>query len=154
MKRIILIFSLFVISYSCKAQKNTINSSESTINGIDFLGNNVALVIQHLGQPNTIEDYFFEMDDVMSQKYNYNGLLFYIVNSKVVSFEITANNYAFTSNNIKVGDNISTLQSIYPLSFATKGTDWLGLPFDDIDMFSTIFFNSNNHITKIRLGSY
>ena len=88
MKRIILIFSLFVISYSCKAQKNTINSSESTINGIDFLGNNVALVIQHLGQPNTIEDYFFEMDDVMSQKYNYNGLLFYIVNSKVVSFEI------------------------------------------------------------------
>jgi len=154
MKKIILILSVIVISYSCKAQKNTINSSESTINGINFLGNSVSLVTQHLGQPNTIEDYFFEMDDVMSQKYNYNGILFYIVNSKVDSFEITGNNYAFTSNNIKVGDNISTLQSIYPLSFANKGTDWLGLPFDDIDMYTTFFFNINNQITMIRLGSY
>ena len=67
MKEIILIFSLLLMSFTCKAQDNSINSSELTINGVNFLGNNVNLVTEHFGQPNSIEDYYFEMDKVMSK---------------------------------------------------------------------------------------
>lgn len=155
MKKIILIFSLLTISYSCKAQdRNTINSNELTINGVNYLGENVSLVTQNLGQPFTIEDYYFEMDDVMSKKYNYKGILFYIVNNKVNSFEITGNGYSFTNHNIKVGNNIETLSPIYPLSFTNKRSDSLGLLFDDMDYYITIFFNTNSQITMIRMGSF
>ena len=142
MKKLILIICLTAISICCKAQ-NAIHSSEITINGIQFFGNNVSLVTQHFGQPNSIEDYFFEMDDVMSQKYIYNGILFYIVNSKVNSFEITGNNYAFTSNNIKVGNNINSLQSIYPNSFSNKKSDALIIRFNNIDRFICLLYTSD-----------
>lgn len=156
MKKRILIFSLIVITFSCKAQDNIINSSEATINGISFLGNDndVALVTQHLGQPNTIEDYYFEMDDLMGQEYQYNGILFHIANNRVEFFEITGSGYSFTKHNIKVGNNIETLSSIYPLSFADKGRNWLSLYFDDIYMHVTIFFDDiNKKIVKIRINS-
>lgn len=155
MKKVILIIYLTIVSANCKAQNNTIHSSEITINGTQFFGKEASLVTQHFGQPNTIEDYYFEMDDVMSQKYKYNGVLFYTVNSKVDSFEITGSNYTFTSNNIKVGDNTSTLQSIYPLSYANKNNGRLALPFEDMDLFIVISFNnSTGLINKIAIHSY
>lgn len=153
MKKIILIFSLLVISYSCKAQNNTINSSELTINGIKFLGNITNLITQHLGQPNSIEDYYFEMKDVMSKKYNYDGILFYIIDNKVDSFEIISDNYTFTINNIKIGNNIGTLQGIYPLSFTNKNNNGFTLPCSDIDKFIIISYR-NNLIEKIALYDY
>jgi len=153
MKKIILIIYLTLVSANCKAQNNTIHSSEITINGTQFFGKEVSLVTQHFGQPNSVEDYYFEMDDVMSQKYNYNGIIFTAINNRTYSFEITGSNYTFTSNNIKVGDNISTLQSIYPLSYTNKTNNNLTIRFNDIDRFIIIFFSSNQ-ITKIRLGSY
>ena len=52
-------------------------------------------------------------------------------------------NYTFTSNNIKVGDNISTLQSIYPLSYANKNNGGLALPLEDMDLFFVISFNNS-----------
>ena len=155
MKKIILIFSVIIISYACKAQDNKIISNAMNINGTNFLGNNVSLVIQKFGQPNSIEDYYYEIDDVMSQKYNYNGILFYIVNNEVDSFEITGSNYAFTSNNIRIGNNINTLQAIYPLSFTNKNSDALSLGINDIDRYIIISYNSNNNlIDKIALYSY
>jgi hypothetical protein len=155
MKKIILIICLITISISCKAQDNTIHSSEIIINGTQFFGNNVSLVIQHFGQPNTIEDYYFEMQDVMTKKYRYNGILFTVISNQVYSFEITGSNYAFTSNNVKIGNNILTLQSIYPLSFINKSSDALSLGFSDIDRYIIISYNSNNNlIDKIALYSY
>lgn len=155
MKKIILIIYLTLVSANCKAQNNTIHSSEITINGTQFFGKEVSLVTQHFGQPNTIEDYYFEMDDVMSQKYNYNGIIFTAINNRTYSFEITGSNYTFTSNNIKVGDNISTLQSIYPLSYANKNNGGLALPLEDMDLFFVISFNnSTGLINKIAIYSY
>jgi hypothetical protein len=155
MKKIILIFSVIVISYSCKAQDNNINSNETTINGNNFLGNNVSLITQHFGQPNSIEDYYHEMDDVTIYKYVYDNIIFTTNNNITYSFEITGNNYVFTSNNIKVGDNIQTLQSMYPLSFINKSLEGLVLGFNDIDMFIVISYNSNNNlIDKIAMYSY
>lgn len=155
MKKIIIIISLIAVSFSCKAQDNTIHSSELTINGIHFFGNNVTLVTQNFGQPNTIQDYYYEMQDVMSQKYIYNGIIFTIINNKVYSYEITGNNYVFTNHNIKVGDSIETLSLIYPLSYANRSDKGLALTFDDMDRFVIIVFNStSNLITKIALYSY
>ncbi len=153
MKKVILIIYLTLVSANCKAQNNTIHSSEITINGTQFFGKEASLVTQHFGQPYSIKDYYFEMDDVMSQKYNYYGIIFTVINNRTYSFEITGSNYTFTNNNIKVGDNISTLQSIYPLSYANKTNNSLTIRFNDIDRFIIIFFSSKQ-ITKIRLGSY
>ena len=155
MKKIILIFSLLIISYSCKAQdRNTINSNELTINGVNYLGVNISLLTQNLGQPFTIEDYYFEMDDVMSKKYNYKGILFYIVNNKVNSFEITGSSYSFTNHNIKIGGNIETLKTIFPLSYKNVVKNGLTLPLSDIDEFIVISYNDNLIIEKIALYSY
>lgn len=154
MKKIILIVFIIAINFSCKAQKNKINSNELTINGINFIGNNVSLLIQHLGQPNAIEDFYLEMDEVMSQKYIYNGVSFTTVNNEVSSFEITSSSFSFTSHEIKVGDNINTLESIYPISYSNKGQNWLGLLISDKDYFITIFFDeTTQQINKIRKGS-
>ena len=113
MKKIILICSLLIISYSFKAQShNAIHSNEATINGVVFLGQSVTLVTENFGSTNSMENYYCEMDNVMSQKYKYDGILFYIVDNKVDSFEITTNNYSFTAHNIQIGDNINKLQSI------------------------------------------
>jgi len=148
----LIIIALVIGSFS-SAQYNVITSNELTINGTQFFGEDVSVVIQHLGQPNTIEDYYFEIDDVMSQNYNYNGVLFTVISNRTYSFEITGSNYAFTSNNIKVGDNINTLQPIYPLSYANRSHNSLVIQFSDLDRYVLIFFNSNQ-ITEIRLESY
>jgi len=153
MKKIILILSIMIINISCKAQNNTINSTELTMNGINYLGNNVSLVTQYLGQPNTIENYYFEMNDEMSQKYHYNGVLFYILNNKVNSFEITTSNYSFSKYNIKIGDNIESLQTIFPLSFSNRTNNGLTIPLSDIDKFVIISYN-NNLIVKIAIYDY
>ncbi len=153
MKKIILSLFIISISLSCNAQDNTINSSEPTINGVNFLGNNVSLLMQHLGQPNSIEDFYFEMNDVNSKKYNYNGILFYVINNKIDSFEITNNSYSFTSNNIKIGNNIAILQAIYPLSFTNKKNNGITLPFSNIDKFIIISYK-NDLIKKIAVHGY
>lgn len=155
MKKIILIFSVIIISYSCKAQNNTLNSNEITINGINFFGNNVNLITQHFGQPNSIENYYYEIDDVMTYKYVYDSIIFTTINDITYSFEFTGGNYAFTNNNIKIGNNIHTLQSIYPLSFINKNSDALYLDFNDIDRYIMISYNpDNNLIDKIAIYSY
>ena len=112
-------------------------------------------MIQDFDQPNTIEDYYYEIEDVMSKKYIYNDILFYIIDDTVDSFEITGGNYLFTNNNIKIGDNIQNLNSFYPISFANKNSEALYLDFNDIDMHIIMSYNSfNNLIDKIAIYSY
>ena len=153
MKKTILMLCLSVICYNCKAQNDTIDSSEITINGINCLSKNVDFLTEHFGSADSIQDYYFEMDEIMSQIYNYDGILFYVINDKVNSFEITNSNYAFTNHNIKIGDSINTLEALYPISYANREVDSLSLPLSDMDFFVVIFF-SNSKITKIRLGEY
>ena len=155
MKKIILIFNVIIISYSCKAQNNTLNSNEITINGINFFGNNVNLITQHFGQPNSIENYYYEIDDVMTYKYVYDSIIFTTINDITYSFEFTGGNYAFTNNNIKIGNNIFPLQSIYPLSFINKSSEGLVLGINDIDRFIVISYNPDNKlIDKIAIYTY
>ena len=158
MKEIILIFSLLLMSFTCKGQnrkpRDIVNYNELTINGVNFLGNNVNLVTEHFGQPNSIEDYYFEMDKVMSKKYSYKGILFTIINNSVYSFEITGSGYNFTKNNINIKDNIESIEAIYPLSFTNRSNTGLILSLNDMDQFVVIAYSNNNLIDKIAMYSY
>jgi len=155
MKRIIILIGFLVLNINCKAQNNTIISGEITINGHGVFGNDVTLLVQYFGQPNSIEDYYYEMRELTAKKYIYNGILFYIVNERFDSFEITGSSHTFTVHNVKVGESIEKLQSIYPLSYANKSNGGLMLPLEDMDLFIVISFNTtNNLIKKIALYSY
>ena len=67
----LIIIALLIGSYSCKAQQQSaIPIGDLTVNGIEILHNNIDTITQTLGQPNTIEDYFFEINNVMGQIYH------------------------------------------------------------------------------------
>ena len=85
--------------------------------------------------------------------YKYNGINFTIKENTVSTFRITSNKFNLTKHNIKIGDNISILKSIYPLSYENKINDGITLVLDDMDMFLVISYN-NNIIDKIALYTY
>ena len=88
-------------------------------------------------------------------EYKYIGLNVYIINNFVESFVITKNTYLLTTNNIKIGNNISSIENIFPNSYKIRNRDYLKLDIEDSDMFLTIEFNpSLNNISKINIGNY
>jgi len=149
-----LIFIIFLSTLSCRSQDNAIQSDWASINGHTVFKVSTDFLTQNFGPPNTVEDYFFEMENTMGEKYQYNGLLFYLVDDKVDSFEITNDQYEFTTNNIKVGQHIDALQSLYPNSFSNRRNGGIILPFEDVDYFVSINFNSDDIIEKIVLHDY
>lgn len=152
MKKIILLLTLFCISF-LDAQ-NSISYEEATINGNKILGNSVENITTYFGSPNSVEDYFYETEDIMTQKYMYNGLTLNIHNNKVVDFKITGSTFNFTKHNIKPGDFVSTIEKFFPLSYRERGNNALSIRFKDIDKFIVVTFDSNLKIDKIWTGSY
>lgn len=114
MKKNVYTFIFIATILNCTAQDNFLPYEDLTINNITIRGENSAFIIANFGSPNTIEDYFFEMEDVEGKKYTYDGILIYFIADKAISFEINNNFYSFTPNNINIGDAISTLESVYP----------------------------------------
>lgn len=155
MKKLFLILSIILFNISCNAQDNEIHSDSLTINGNNFLGSDISTVTQSFGTPISIEDYYYELGDFISKKYIYSGILFYSVDNKVYSFEITGSNYNFTSYNISIGDNIEIFETIFPLSYANKEDGKLAFALSDIDRFVEIYYNTiTKIINKIALRSY
>ena len=155
------ILTIFVlISFSCKAQQfDNINQNDLTLNGINFLidskTNHTSSIINAFGYPDSIEDYFFEMDSIIGKKYYYkNGLVLYISNNSLFSFEITGNVYSFSSKNIKIGDNISSMEAKYPTSYLNRNNSTILLTYGICDCNFQIEYDSNNIITKIWLYVY
>lgn len=154
MKKLLLILSIILISFNCKAQDDIINYNNITINNIILAGQDKSILYQTLGQPVSNESYFFEIENKQGELIKYNGILFYTIDNRIVSFEITGSQYSFTSHNIRVGDNISKLKSIYPKSYENKRSNAIGINIVDYDMFIIVEFNSSNIINLIALGSY
>ncbi len=153
MKKIILI-AILIISNSCKAQEDKILSEELTINGNIIFGMDKSNLILIFGTPSKIEKEFSEMDesDMYFYKYN-NDLDVTIIDKTVDTFRITSNKYSFTKNNIRIGDSISKLESLYPLSYQNKSNNGIKLLFNDLDMFLIISY-SKEIIDKIYLHNY
>jgi len=152
---IFIIAILFFNLKNCVAQHNSITSSEATINdNIVFKETSLSL-IGKFGPPINIEDYFFEMENLDGQIYHYPGLSFFIINSKVDGFEITSNQYNFSNHDINVGDNINTIQPLFPSSYENKMEDEIIITLSNADYYIIIKYdNLINIILSISLNVY
>lgn len=156
MKYIYLLTVLFFVNCYAIAQKtNSINSSLLTINEKKYLGQNEAYLINSLGKPNSKENYFFEMDDKYAVKYKYSGIVFYVSEGIINSFEITNNSFRFIKPDIKIGSSLNVLKKYYPVSFNNRSTRQEGiiLTLTDIDKF-VVFEWSYWKISKISVVDY
>lgn len=75
------------------------------------LDDSVEKLVNLLGNPSRIEDYYFEMEESHGKIYYYNKNKIYIINNKVFSYELLDSKLAFGKLNdfqIKVGDNIQS----------------------------------------------
>jgi len=146
---------IFAITIACNGQVNTLALNDLTINNVQVIGKDKSILTQNFGEPLSIEELFFETDDLYVKKYSYSGISYIIMEDIVKYFEISGSNFSFTKHNIKIGNNINTLESIYPASYLNKGVDFLSFVIDGFDLYVTIYFNKKtNLITKIRMGSY
>lgn len=153
MKKLIIII-IFTISSNCKSQ-NMVDLNTLTLNNVEFLAKSKSFLFSKLGEPIDFEVKKSEMDDKNMYIYKYNGAIFVIIDDIVDSFEINNSNFSFTTNNIKIGDNINILSNIYPLSFDNKSPKHLSIQIIDTDMYVSFHYSSiNNLITLIRIGTY
>ena len=156
MKKILFLTAFFFVNCFAVAQKtNSINSSLLTINEKKYLGENEAFLINSLGNPISKENYFFEMDDQYAVKYKYNGIVFYVSEGVINSFEITSNSFTFIKHDIKIGSSIEVLKKYFPLSFNNRSTRQEGiiLTLTDIDKF-VVFEWSYWKVSKISVLDY
>ncbi len=153
MKKIIIILTL-IISFSCKSQ-NVVDSNTLTINGVNILGKDKSILISNFGQPNNIEKSVSEMDEKDMYYYKYNGTKFVVIDNIIDTFQISNSNFLFTSNKIKVGNNINTLKDIFPISYNEIGSKHLSLQIKDNDMYVSIHYDDiTRQIRLIRIGTY
>ena len=154
MKKIIYIVLVTLYTISCKAQIDMINIADIEINNLNLINQDESLLIQNFGQPLSIENELFEMDNIYSDKYVYNGAFFYIINNKIEYFEISNSSYGLTDYNFKVGDNINSLKNTFPLSYCNKKSNHLSININGFDRFIAFTYDSNNIIQKIGMYSY
>jgi len=76
----------------------SINKTGDYSNGIRY-GDQKEILINLFGNPNKIEDFYFEIDEVKGQIYTYNKNKFYIKNNKVILFQLFDNTFALTMKN-------------------------------------------------------
>ncbi len=146
---------------SCNAQTNdALLFNQITINTFSFKQTESSLVTI-LGNPETIEKYYNEMDDENWLDYRYSGNSFYFFNNKLIDFELKSNAFYFYNPIIKVGNYISGINSVFPNSYLNRGiVSNLGFITIDINMpdgtISDVFIEINynkvsNIITSIHL---
>lgn len=153
MKKIIFIV-IVLVSFNCKSQ-DTIEMTKLSINGVNILGKDKSLLISNFGQPSEIISSYSEMDENQMYEYKYNGLTVYVINNFVDSFILTNSIFSLSPNNIKIGNNISSIENIFPYSYSNRKRDYLKLDIKNSDMFLTIEFNHiSKIITKINIGNY
>ncbi len=156
MKKILFLTMLLFVNCLVIAQENnSISSSLLTINEKKYIGESESYLIKSLGKPNSKENYFFEMDDQHAVKYKYNGIVFYVIEGIINSFEITSNSFEFINPDIKIGSSVNMLKKHYPLSFNNRSTRQEGiiLTLTDIDKF-VVFEWNYWRISKIYVLDY
>jgi hypothetical protein len=153
MKKIIFLI-IVLVSFNCKSQ-DTIEISKLSVNGVNILGKDKSLLTSNFGQPSEIISSYSEMDEDQMYEYKYFGLTVYVINNFVDSFVVTNSEFLLSPNNIKIGNNISSIENIFPISYSHRKRDYLKLDIKDSDMFLTIEFNEiSKIITKINIGNY
>lgn len=78
-------------------------------------GNSSDRLLQALGQPTKTEKYYFEIEEKYAMLYQYDGNKTYFLDGKLRSFELntTSIQLSIGENSIKVGDPISSIDSLF-----------------------------------------
>ena len=153
-----LFFSLLGYTQDFSKYDRIRKKNDLTINGIKATRISIEEVIENYGEPDRIEDFFFEMDNVQGFIYWYDdGLKLFIQEGYgVESFEISGSNYLVCDTNISVGDTIEELQEFYPKSYeAGKDHGAISILFNDADYYLGIAFDKETRkITNINLYEF
>jgi V8-like Glu-specific endopeptidase len=151
---LLLVFQTSLFSFLSYSQTvEVVDKINLKINGHDIYRQDKSVLITAFGQPLSIEPYLNEIEETGGNKYVYDGLVAYVISNRVQSIDITKNTYSVTSNNISIGMNLNTLQSLYPLSYAAK--DSYGMFINIKDYTSYLAFAAvNGVITEINFGDY
>ncbi len=158
-KTIYIILFIFVGTLTLSAQDssyafNSINFSNQTINGQFFLGKGKSVLTQNFGEPQSISKEYWETEHDTAVMYHYKGVVFYVVKNLVYSFTINSARYSFSHYNIKVGENIDKLKTLFPTSYKNRKGNSIILNIKGNDCYVQIDADSNNIITKIDMGDY
>lgn len=155
---LLLFFSLLGYAQDFSKYDRISKKDDLTINGIKATRISIEEVIENYGEPDRIEDFFFEIDNSQGFIYWYdNGLRLSIQNILgVKSFDITSDKYLITSDNIKVGDSIERLEELYPKSYSTGvSIGAIYLLFNDADYYlAFVFDKETKRITNINLYEF
>lgn len=154
MKKQILLTGLLFFSFVLMGQKSKLNSSSLTINNFEILGQTKTEILNKFGNPSSIKNVYLEMEDKQAEKFNYNGLTILLVDDFVNGFEITSPSFASTPNQIKVGDSVSVLSSIFPDSYKNRLNSGIHVDIEDQDFFLIFSYNNEFEIKKIALYQY
>ena len=118
---LLLVFQTSLFSFLSFSQTvEVVDKINLKINGHHIYRQDKSVLITAFGQPLNIEPYLNEIEETGGNKYVYDGLVAYVISNHVQSIDITKNTHSITSNNISIGMNLNTLQSLYPLSYAAK----------------------------------
>lgn len=141
---------------------DSISLDEIRINTFSFNQTENSL-ISLLGSPQSIEDYYSEIDDENWQDYKYSDNSFYFFNNKLIDVNIKTEAFYFTYPTIKVGNNISEVNAYFPNSYSKRsisngeGFLIINIRMQDesiSDTFVVINYNKiSNIITSISTGS-
>ncbi|MEQ9230284.1 MAG: hypothetical protein RIF46_06340, partial [Cyclobacteriaceae bacterium] len=90
-----------------------------------------SLIIENFGQPDQIEDYYYEMAEVWAKRLFYDASEFYTVDGKLDAFDIKTSdfNVGLNANYISVGDHISELGGFYPSYSRWLQENFIAIPF-------------------------
>lgn len=82
------------------------------------IGESTSKAIRVLGQPTSVTDYYFEMEDSNGKLYNYSGNELYFLNEKLAGYILKNNSVVFGTVNgktYKIGDKIAVVTKQVPI---------------------------------------
>jgi len=125
MKKTIYLLVFFINYISFSQEYNSIKYSELFINTIS-INSSKNQFITGLNLINTNSIYIDEIANEENEKFiqdNASSLIkseFYFKDNKLTGFELLDNNFYINNINLKVGNSISLIESLYPLSFTNR----------------------------------
>lgn len=141
---------------------DSISLDEITINTFSFDQTENSL-ISLLGNPQSIEDYYSEIDNENWKDYKYSNNSFYFFNNKLIEFNLRTAEFYLINPAIKVGNNSNEVNAFFPNSYnkrsvsGDKGFITINIKMSDntiSDTFILINYNKvSNIITSINTGS-
>lgn len=152
---ILILLFMFTAYWNFAQEKGTrINGNELTLNGQRFFEMSVEDAIQAFGQPLSIEDYYYETEDLYAKKVEYEGARLFFVDNRGDGFTITSPDIAVTKHNVRVGEPISSLKNALPESYEEIERSVMVIDLKNRISFILIFYDLFGNISKIRLQSY